>query len=189
MSTHDGYYRQIDGLAMGSPSAPCLANGWLSQFDEDIKGDAKLYSRYMDDILCDIKSNYMWEKLGEINQYHENLKFTMEKEMDNSIAFLDMKIIRTNGYLSSIWYTKPTDTGLTMNFHALAPIKYKKSVVSGLVYRIYYACSTWKNFDCSLVKAKILLKNNQYPPSFFNTVIENVLNKNLLQLTKNIKMK
>ena len=27
MSTHDGYYKQIDGLAMGSPPAPHLANG------------------------------------------------------------------------------------------------------------------------------------------------------------------
>ena len=30
MSTHDGYYQQVDGLAMGSPPAPHLANGWFS---------------------------------------------------------------------------------------------------------------------------------------------------------------
>ena len=35
MSTCDGYYTQIDGLAMGSPCAPLLANGWLSQFDHE----------------------------------------------------------------------------------------------------------------------------------------------------------
>jgi len=33
MMTNDGYYQQIDGLAMGSPPAPMLANGWLSKFD------------------------------------------------------------------------------------------------------------------------------------------------------------
>ena len=33
MLTHDGFYRQVDGLAMGSPPAPHLANGWLSRFD------------------------------------------------------------------------------------------------------------------------------------------------------------
>ena len=31
MSTHDGFYKQIDGLALGSAPAPFLANGWLSQ--------------------------------------------------------------------------------------------------------------------------------------------------------------
>ena len=51
MSTPSGYYRQIDGLAMGSPPAPLVANGWLSKYDNQIKGNAKLYTRYMDDIL------------------------------------------------------------------------------------------------------------------------------------------
>ena len=46
MLTHGGYYRQTDGLAMGSPPAPNLANGWLSKFDPDIRGEPKLYSRY-----------------------------------------------------------------------------------------------------------------------------------------------
>ena len=27
--TNDGFYRQVDGLAMGSPLAPQLANGWM----------------------------------------------------------------------------------------------------------------------------------------------------------------
>ena len=40
MLTHDGYYRQVDGLAMGSPPTPQLANGWMSKFDAEIKGDS-----------------------------------------------------------------------------------------------------------------------------------------------------
>ena len=38
--SHDGYYRQVDGLDMGIPPASLLANGWLSKFDHTIKGDA-----------------------------------------------------------------------------------------------------------------------------------------------------
>ena len=33
MLTHDGCYRQKDGLAMGSPPAPPLANALLYKFD------------------------------------------------------------------------------------------------------------------------------------------------------------
>ena len=40
MQTHDEFYQQTDGLAMGSPPAPHLANGWMSKFDDLIKGDA-----------------------------------------------------------------------------------------------------------------------------------------------------
>ena len=177
MLTHDGLYKQIDGLAMGSPPAPCFANGWLSKFDNSVKGNAKLFSRYMDDILREIKESEIGDKLHEINNYHPNLKFTIERENEASLPFLDMRIIRNGGRLTSSWYTKSTDTGLTMNFHALAPRKYKKSVVSGIVYRIFNACSTWNNFDTGLKKAKKLLENNQYPPSFYEPIIEKTLNK------------
>ena len=105
MLTHDGYYRQVDGLAMGSPPAPLLANGWLSKFDDQIKGSSVLYGRYMDDIIRDIKGNQIDSKLAEINRIHPSLKFTIEREEDNSIPFLDMKISRLEEKLSSTCYT------------------------------------------------------------------------------------
>ena len=175
MSTNNGYFRQVDGLAMGSPPAPLLANGWLSRFEPRMKENATLYSRYMDDILRDIEKNQIAEKLQELNSLHPALKFTIEEESNNTIPFLDMKIIRTENTLSSTWYTKKTDTGLTMNFHSLSPTKYKKSVVSGLIHRIYRACSTWKLFHESLSKAKIMLQNNQYPPWFYEPIIKTTL--------------
>ena len=121
VSTHNGFYRQIDGLAMGSPPAPHLANGWLSKYDPIIKADARLYARYMDDILQNMKRALIDEKLSEINNLHPSLKFTIERETNGAIPFLDMKIMNDAGTLSSTWYNKPTDTGLIMNFHALAP--------------------------------------------------------------------
>ena len=132
-------YQQTDGLAMGSPPAPHLANGWLSQFDDVIKGNAALYERYMDDIIMTIRRLKGDEKLQEINRLHKNLTFTKEDENNHKLSFLDMCISNINGKLTSTWYTKPTDTGLVMNFHSLAPKKYKRSVVSGFVHRIYRA--------------------------------------------------
>ena len=88
-----------------------------------------------------------------------------------------MKLIRSEQKLSSTWYTKSTDTGLTMNYHALAPQKYKKSVVSGFIHRIYNACSSWRNFHLSLEKAETLLQANQYPPSFYEPIIKSTIEK------------
>ena len=103
MLTHDGFYKQIDGLAMGSPPAPHLANGWLSQFDDHIRGDSKLYFRYMDDILKEQKCVSAERKLDEINNLHVNLHFTLEREHDQQLPVLDMKILRDKdtGQLSS----------------------------------------------------------------------------------------
>ena len=58
------------------------------------------------------------------------------------------------------------DTGLTLNFHSLAPMKYKRSVVIGFVHRIFRSCSSWKNIHLGLEEAKKILTNNQYPLPF-----------------------
>ena len=66
-TTHDGFYRQIDSLAMGSPPAPLLDNDWLSTYYPQIRGMAQLFARYMDGILRGIKLAEVQEKLSEIN--------------------------------------------------------------------------------------------------------------------------
>ena len=182
MQTHDGFYRQVDGLAMGSPPAPLLANGWLSRHDPKIMDDAKVKERYMDDILRSIRASEIQQKLDEINQLHPSLKFTIETDVDGKLPFLDMLIIREGRSLSSTWYNKPTDTGLIMNYHSLAPKRYKRSVVAGFVFRIYRACSSWIHFHKSLTKAKSVLEQNQYPPDFYEPIIREALNK-ILEVT------
>ena len=177
MLTHNGFYKQVDGLAMGSPPAPHLANAWMSQFDSAIRGNSKLYSRYMDDIFCDKKRQNIAQNLNEANKLHPALGLTMEREHDGSLPMLDMEIRNDNGHLSSTWYSKPSSTGLLMNYHALAPKRYKRSVVSGMVHRIYRSCSNWKNIHESLERAKKLLIMNQYPPSFFEPIINTTLTK------------
>ncbi len=185
MQTHDGFYKQIDGLAMGSPPAPHLANGWMSKFDQTIQGDAKFYTRYMDDILRDTKRDAIESKLNEINSLHPNLSFTIEREKEGRLPFPDMLLLHRDCKVSSTWYSKPTDTGLILNYHSLAPKRYKRSVVSGFVYRIFRACSNWTNFHQSLEKAKTILERNQYPPSFYDPIIkqtlETILNANMTE--------
>ena len=177
MSTHDGFYKQVDGLAMGSPPAPHLANGWLSKFENIIGEEARIYDRYMDDILRECKLTSVAPKLAEINNLHPNLQFTLEREENNKLPYIGMEIIHDpeTGRLSSTWYTKPTDTGLIMNYHSLAPKRYKRSVVSGFVHRLYRCCSSWHSFHDSLTKAKHILEKNQYPPSFYEPIIRQTL--------------
>lgn len=131
----------------------------------------------MDDILTDQKRGTAEDKLNDINQLHENLQCTMEREKDGEIPFLDMKVKKEKCKLSSTWYTKPTDTGLMLNFHAMAPKKYKRSVVSGIVHRIYRSCSSWTNMHESLNRAKQMLSKNQYPEDFYEPIIHQTLTK------------
>ena len=103
MLTHDGYYIQTEGLAMGSPPAPHLANGWMSQFDPVIKGDAKLYFRYLGDIMKDSKITNMDQKLQDVNRLHETLTFSRGREKDGSFPMLEMRLFILNEK-GSLWY-------------------------------------------------------------------------------------
>jgi len=44
-----------------------------------------------------------------------------------------------------------------------------------MIHRIFRSCSTWKNVHESLERAKKLLNDNQYPPSFYNPIISKCL--------------
>jgi len=142
LASCDGYYRQLDGLAMGSAPSPLLANGWLRSFDDTIK--FPFYDRYIDEIICNVKKTEVDSKLYEINNLHPSLFFIVEIENEGKLSFLNMIIYDNNGQLSSGRFRKSPDTGLILNFHSLAPLKYKRSVGIGFVHRIYRTCSSWQ---------------------------------------------
>ena len=49
--------------------------------------------------------------------------------------------------------------------------------MSGFVHRIYRACSSWEAFHTSMKKAIDILENNQYPPDFYNPIINSTITK------------
>ena len=179
IKSHDGYIRQVDGLAMGIQCAPQLANIWMASFDKYIRGNSQFYKRYMDDVLRIIKKNEIDRTLESINQLHPNLAFTKETEnIEGKIAFLDMNIVhKKDGTIETEWYRKATDTGLTINFHALAPTKYKRGMVINLVYRIFNATSSWELFDKGLNEGKEILASNQYPEEWYENIINKTIEK------------
>ena len=88
------FYNQIDGVAMGSPLAPVLANifmgfhesKWLNEYNLN---KPKFYLRYVDDILAafDYEHNSL-NFLNFLNNRHPNIKFTIEKQNNHSSLFL-----------------------------------------------------------------------------------------------------
>ena len=81
--THHGYYEQIDGLAMGSSPAPYLANIWFSKYDPQIKGDAALYERYMDDVFTARLKDKIEEHLEKItSNIIDSLSILIDKKLD-----------------------------------------------------------------------------------------------------------
>ena len=177
--THNGYYRQKDGVAMGSPLGPFLANIFMSEFDSVIaeNADGSIYERYVDDILLSLTPEKLDDVIKVANHLHSNLKFTSEVENESGLSFLDLKLKRQNCKLNVSWYKKATDTNVILNYYSLAPIQYKKALVRGTVHRLFQISSGWENFDLDLTRAKKIFEANQYPPSAYNPLIRDSLNR------------
>ena len=164
---------------MGISCASQLANIWMAAMDNKIGNDSRLYERYMDDIIKVIKKVELESDLNRVNKLHANLTFTHETEDENGeIPFLDMKLMhKVNGTIGTKWYGKPTDTGLCINYHSLAPLKYKKNMIINLTHRVYNATSDWIYFHKDIQEAKKILDYNQYPSYWYESIIAEKLAK------------
>ena len=139
--------------------------------------NAKVFGRYVDDILRSAKVSNIDRILEVSNNLHTSLEFTIETLKDNSMPFLDMEVRLLDGKIDTSWYQKPTDTGLILQFRALAPVKYKKNIIEGTIYRIFNATSTWENFTEGIKRATETWEKNQYPPQFYQPILRQTLDK------------
>ena len=104
---------------MGSLLTPVLANIFTGfyeskQLNEYNLNKAKFYLRYVEYILAayDKEQDSLF-----LNKMHPNIKFTIEKQINHSIAFLDVFISGINNQnLTLQTYHKLIYTGLLLNF-------------------------------------------------------------------------
>ena len=165
-------YRQVDGVAMGSPLGPTLANLFMGHYEQNWQGQPyspQINSRYVDDIFCSFENQD--KALGffdYINIQHQNLKFTMEESQEHSLPFLEVKIdLSENSFATSI-YRKSTLTSLYLNFGSLCPKEWKSSLIWGTLHRAYTVCSSWELFHLEVVKVYQLFRSNGYPVAFLD---------------------
>ena len=94
------FYRQIYGCPMGSSVSSIFADMVLDDLETHCLNilDFKpaFYYRYVDDIITCVPIDKVQKILDTFNSYHPRLQFTLETEIDNSINFLDLKLIKEN---------------------------------------------------------------------------------------------
>ena len=120
----DKFFEQTDGAAMGSPLSPVLANLYMEHLEENALRTAplppRLWLRYVDDtfVIWSHGQDELQRFHEHLNGQHPNIKFTIEHEKENKLAFLDVHVTRSETRLCTGVYRKPTHTDRYIPFHS-----------------------------------------------------------------------
>ncbi|XP_046397983.1 uncharacterized protein LOC124164734 [Ischnura elegans] len=138
------FYDQPDGAAMGSPLSPVVANLFMEKFEAEAINTydkkPKKWLRYVDDtfIIWPHGTEELDRFLNHLNSRHQNIRFTMEKERDGKLPFLDVMVRRKgDGSLGHAVYRKDTHTNRYLNAISHHHPAQKASVVSSLLHRAF----------------------------------------------------
>jgi hypothetical protein len=119
---NDEYYKQNDGLAMGTPTSALLAEVFIQHLEHKIIDILKKhhiidYYRYVDDILIiyNTRTTNINDTLTEFNALHPKIHFTIETEMNSMLNYLDLTITNRENKLTYGIYRKPTTTDLILH--------------------------------------------------------------------------
>ena len=137
----DSNWKQLRGLAMGTPVAPILAMLYLGYHEETkilslCKQSLRLYKRYLDDILLvwrpDPTNPYLFNRFRAILRQTPGLSWTY-KEHKEQAPFLDLCIFRHGPTYATRTHQKLLNLYLYPTFNSAHAPTVKKGMIYGLL--------------------------------------------------------
>jgi hypothetical protein len=170
--TIDGrVFTQIDGTPIGKSISGPIAGIYMNWFEEQyIYSEActhkpTLWRRQRDDVFTvwDHGDEKLQELLGHINGQERRVQFTLEKELNGMLAFLDLKMQREGEGIVTSVYRKPTHTFRYLHWRSNHPKRTKLGVMKCLIHRAHSLCDRKEDLDSELEFLKDQFLANGYP--------------------------
>ena len=98
--------------------------------------EPRIWKRHVDDTFTILDRENVDDFLQHLNNQQPSIRFTMETEKDNKLAFLDTAVLREpDGRLTTSVYRKPTHTDQYLAYDSHHPQSVKRSIVKCLYER------------------------------------------------------
>ena len=171
-------YKQVFGTPMGSPLSPILADLAMQDLEEyvikNIDISFSFYYRYVDDIILTAPAKDINRIVKSFNDYHDRLQFTVERERNRCLNFLDLSIIVSNNTIYIDWYQKETFSGRVLSYFSNHPLCHKIAIIYNLTDRcLLLSHPQFYNKNIMLVVRTLL--SNGYPLNLiFNKINQRI---------------
>ena len=164
-------YEQKDGAAMGSPVSAVIANLYMESFEEQAITTSSykptIWKRYVDDTFTILDRGNVDDFLQHLNNQQPSIRFTMETENNNKLAFLDTAVSREpDGRLTTSVYRKPTHTDQYLAYDSHHPQSVKRGIVKCLYERAKRLVTKPSVISEEKKHLSSVLVSNGYPFSF-----------------------
>ena len=181
-----------EGLAMGSPLSGLLAEIFLDELESEFFSDKfklftkniKAYFRYVDDIFVIHEGNDAnIIALHTILNNLSKLQFTIERENNNSINFLDVHITKNNLHkrLSYDIFRKPTNTDVIIPYLSNSPPAHKEAAFRFLINRANNMPLNNKQYQTELNYIANVGKRNGYNINYIQGIYNKIHNNNIIK--------
>ena len=168
-SFDDQYFKQTNGVAMGTRMGPSYANLFVGHIEELIftqytgpKPD--FFGRYIDDCIgiTSCTRSELDSFILFVDSFHPSLQFTWEIS-DTSVAFLDISVSISGNRLSTSVYYKPTDSHSYLSYSSSHPKHTLDSIPYSQFLRLRRLCSDDVDFADKCQDMCSFFLNRNYP--------------------------
>jgi hypothetical protein len=183
------YYQQVFGTAMGSPVSAVIANLVMEDVEQralaSVPVSLSFWKRFVDDVISAVSRNEIDILLQHLNSIEPSIQFTIEREINGHLAFLDLNVHRTiEGKLETDVYRKPPHTHTHthidkyLSYDSHHTVSHKRSVAKTLLQR---AESLPSNSDSQANEREYVLNilgENDCPKRFLNDCLRSTVCRN-----------
>ncbi|EYC36682.1 hypothetical protein Y032_0867g2770 [Ancylostoma ceylanicum] len=128
---------------MGQRLAPVLAICFMSRIEKPVISRCPLmYCRYTDDCcIVTSRQSEMDECFRILNQQSQYIKLTREIPRDGWLAYLNTKLMLSNGVVRVEWYRKENSKNIIVHAASAHPTAVKRAVIRNMLKTATEVCS------------------------------------------------
>ena len=176
--THDSIiYKQEKGLPMGGVLSSLLARIYVDTHIKRklIPNEKTFINIYVDDILLLTHRNNIENAKATIKKAL-NLDLTTAMEENNTLTYLDLKLIKRDNLIKTAWHQKENTSDRMLNFLSHHTALQKKATVTQQLYTVTNLTDP-EHITQAINRTIQKLKRNYYPIAYIRNIIHNMNQK------------